>query len=68
MCAFGVQLEARPNRFDRLYENNRKEWEYYMYTMGFGKVLRYIGVDWEHDPQLPGFDTFMTMEKEKTTA
>ena len=39
-----------------------------MYTMGFGKVLSYIGVDWEHDPQLPGFDTFMTMEKEKTTA
>ena len=66
MCAFGVQLEARPNRFDRLYENNRKEWEYYMYTMGFGKVLSYIGVEWEHDPQLPGFDTFMTMEK--TTA
>ena len=52
MCAFGVQLESRPNRFDRLYQSNRKEWEYYMYTMGFGKVLTYIGVEWEHDPML----------------
>lgn len=56
MCAFGVQLEKRPNRFDRLYESNRKEWEYYMYKMGFGKVLTYIGVGWEHDPMLPGMD------------
>ncbi len=56
MCAFGVQLEKRPNRFDRLYESHRKEWEYYMYKMGFGKVLTYIGVGWEHDPMLPGMD------------
>ena len=59
MCAFGVQLEARPNRFDRLYESNPKEWEYYMYTMGFGKVLSYIGVEWEHDPQLSGFEDLL---------
>lgn len=50
MCAFGVQLEKRPNRFDRLYMRNRKEWEYYMFTMGFGKVLDYIGVGWEPYP------------------
>ena len=56
MCAFGVQLEKRPNRFDRLYESNRKEWEYYMYKMGFGKVLTYIGVGWEHDPMFPGIN------------
>ena len=50
MCAFGVQLEKRPNRFDRLYMRNRKEWDYYMFTMGFGKVLDYIGVGWEPYP------------------
>ena len=58
MCAFGAHLEKRPNRFDRLYENNPKEWEYYMYTMGFGKVLTYIGVGWEQNPKLPGMENY----------
>lgn len=51
MCAFGVQLEPRPNRFDRLYQSNPKEWRYYMYTLGFGDVLSYIGVGWKPEPE-----------------
>ena len=58
MCGFGIQLEHRPHRFDRLHETNRKEWEFWMYRCctdkngqpyGWGKVLDYIGVGWEYD-------------------
>ena len=55
MCGFGVQLEARPHRFDRLYMRNRKEWDFWMNRCckdddgtpyGWGRVLDYIGVKW----------------------
>lgn len=56
MCGFGIQLEKRPHRFDRLYEDNPKEWDFWMYrcvkdpvtneVYGWGKVLDYIGVHW----------------------
>ncbi|MGN0462963.1 MAG: hypothetical protein ACI4HZ_11045 [Ruminococcus sp.] len=58
MCGFGIQLEKRPHRFDRLHETNLKEWEFWMYRCctdkngqpyGWGKVLDYIGVGWEFD-------------------
>lgn len=47
MCGFGIHIEQRPHRFDRLREDNPKEWEFWMYKMGWGKVLDYIGVKWE---------------------
>ena len=31
MCGFGIHLEERPHRFDRLRERNYKEWEFWMY-------------------------------------
>lgn len=30
MCGFGIQLEQRPNRFDRLRSANPKEWEFWI--------------------------------------
>ena len=56
MCAFGVEREKRPNRYDRLYERNPKEWHFYMYEMGFGEVLDYIGVEWRHDADQVAMD------------
>ena len=60
MCGFGIHMEERPNRFDRLREDNPKEWEFYMYRCctdkitgekyGWGRVLDYIGVEWEDIP------------------
>jgi hypothetical protein len=50
MCGFGIHLEKRPHRFDRLRERNYKEWHFWMYTVGWGEVLNYIGVKWEDDP------------------
>lgn len=59
MCGFGIQLEDRPHRFDRLYERNPKEWEFWMTKCckhedgteyGWGEVLDYIGIPWR-DPK-----------------
>lgn len=49
MCAFGIHIESRPHRFDRMREDNPKEWSFWMYDMGWGKVLNYIGVEWEDE-------------------
>ena len=63
MCGFGVQLESRPHRYDRLRERNPKYWEFLMYrcvtdetgTYGWGRVLDYLGIEWENEPgQLRG--------------
>lgn len=60
MCGFGIHLEERPHRFDRLREDNPLEWGFWMYKcctdpktgekFGWGKVLDYIGVEWEDVP------------------
>ncbi len=56
-CGFGIHLEKRPHRFDMLRERNPKGWEFWMYRcctdpvtgekFGWGRVLDYIGVEWE---------------------
>lgn len=70
MCGFGIHMEPRPHRFDRLRERNPKEWEFYMYRCctdaetgekyGWGRVLDYIGVGWEDIPgvQMEMFDFY----------
>ena len=61
MCGFGIQLEKRPHRFDRLRERSPKEWDYWMNRccvdedgnpFGWGKVLDYIGIEWREPPVL----------------
>ena len=53
-------MEPRPHRFDRLRERNPKAWNYWMYHVckdadgtedGWGRVLDYIGVQWQDIPQ-----------------
>lgn len=60
MCGFGIHLEERPHRFDRLRERNPEEWRFWMYDccqdpetgerFGWGRVLDWIGVEWEDFP------------------
>lgn len=59
MCGFGIQLEDRPHRFDRLYERNPDEWNFWMNNcckhedgtpFGWGEVLDYIKIPWR-DPK-----------------
>lgn len=61
MCGFGIHMEERPHRFDRLRERNYKEWYFWMYEcckdkagkkFGWGMVLDYIGVEWEDYPPI----------------
>jgi hypothetical protein len=54
MCGFGIHMEKRPHRFDRLRQDNPKEWAFWMYEMGWGKVLSYIGIGWEDIPEMQG--------------
>ena len=58
MCGFGIHLEVRPHRFDRMKMENPKEWEYQMFhigkdiygnEIGWGHVLDYIGVGWRDE-------------------
>ncbi len=59
MCGFGIHMEKRPHRFDRLKEDNPREWRYWMKECvidketgekyGWGRVLDYIGVQWEDE-------------------
>lgn len=62
MCGFGIHLEKRPHRFDRLRESSPAEWVFWMYRCctdqetgeqyGWGRVLDYIGVEWEDVPPI----------------
>lgn len=59
ICGFGIHIESRPHRFDRLREENYKAWHFWMYECvtdektgvkyGWGRVLDWIGVQWEDD-------------------
>lgn len=59
MCGFGIHMEKRPHRFDRLRTRSPKEWEFWMYKcctdkitgekFGWGRVLDYIGVGWKDE-------------------
>lgn len=58
MCGFGIHMEKRPHRFDRLRERNPKEWDFWMNRCckdpdgtlyGWGRVLDYIGVGWRDE-------------------
>jgi 3'-phosphoadenosine 5'-phosphosulfate sulfotransferase (PAPS reductase)/FAD synthetase len=48
MCGFGIHIEKRPHRFDRLRRQNPQEWKFWMYDMGWGEVLDYIGIGWKN--------------------
>lgn len=54
MCGFGIHMERRPHRFDRLRHDNPKEWKFWMYDQGWGKVLDYIGIPWETEVEKQG--------------
>jgi len=60
MCGYGIHLDSRPHKFDRLYDRDPKQWHFWMYDQGWGKVLDYIGVEWTQESR-PGEQIRMTM-------
>lgn len=69
MCGFGIHLESRPHRFDRLRDSNPKEWDFWMNrcvtdpdageAYGWGKVLDYIGIGWEPEREQLKMEDFL---------
>ena len=68
MCGFGIQMEKRPHRFDKLYDRNPKAWDYWMNNVctdengnryGWGLVLDYIGVEWRQEGRQYRLDEYM---------
>lgn len=45
-CGYGCHLDKYPNRFQRLAETHPKQYDYIINTLGMGKVLDYIGVEY----------------------
>lgn len=63
MCGFGIQKErTRPHRFDRLYESNPDEWNFWMNEIGFGHVLDWIGCRWRQ-PFTPGTSAWLSQKE-----
>lgn len=57
ICGFGIHLEKRPHRFDRLLEDNPAAYDHWMFDCceredgsryGWAHVLDYIGVSYEN--------------------
>lgn len=46
-CAFGVQYEPEPNRFQRMKETHPAQYKYIMDKLGLREVLDYINVPYE---------------------
>lgn len=63
-CMFGVHLEGEPNRFQRMQRDYPKQYDYCMGKLGIGKVLDYIGVPKEYEPNL--LDLIDNEKPEKT--
>lgn len=46
-CMFGVHLEKEPNKFQRMAVTHPQLYDYCINKLGCGKVLDYIGVDYQ---------------------
>ncbi len=43
-CMFGVHMENRPNRFQRMKDTHPKQYHYCMEVLGLREILEYIGI------------------------
>ena len=46
-CMFGLHLEKRPNRFERMALTHPKQYDYCINRMGCGAVLDYLGIPYK---------------------
>lgn len=51
-CMFGVHLEQRPNRFERMKKTHPKLWNYCINKLCVGQVLDYMGIEYGIHEQL----------------
>ncbi|ETR69775.1 MAG: hypothetical protein OMM_03702 [Candidatus Magnetoglobus multicellularis str. Araruama] len=48
-CMFGVQYDDEPNRFQRMRQTHPRQHNYCINKLGCGKVLDFIGVNYDDD-------------------
>jgi 3'-phosphoadenosine 5'-phosphosulfate sulfotransferase (PAPS reductase)/FAD synthetase len=48
-CMFGVHLEPRPNRFQRMAVTHPKLWDYCINQLGIGEVMEYLNLPYGKD-------------------
>lgn len=46
-CMFGIHMEKKPNRFQKLKETHPKLWKYCMNKLGLKEVLEYMDIPYE---------------------
>jgi 3'-phosphoadenosine 5'-phosphosulfate sulfotransferase (PAPS reductase)/FAD synthetase len=46
-CMFGIHLDKKPNRFQKLKETHPQLWEYCIYKLGLKDVLNYLGIHYQ---------------------
>lgn len=51
-CMFGLHLEPRPNRFERMRRDKPKLWNYCINSLGLGEVLDYVGIPYGKELQM----------------
>lgn len=44
MCGFGAHKEAEPNRYQRMYNEDRKMWDVVINVWGYGPLLDFCGI------------------------
>ena len=51
-CMYGLDHDGTPNRFQKMAHTHTRQYVYYIDTLGLGKVLSFMGVD--YDPPRQG--------------
>jgi len=54
-CLFGIHMEGKPNRIQRLYHYNPKLYDYCINKLGVGEILDYIGINYIPNHKLDEF-------------
>lgn len=55
-CMFGVHMEPKPNRFQRMSETHPKQYKYCMEKLGLREVLKFIRIDPNPSRTLESFE------------
>ncbi len=54
-CLFGIHLDKKPNRIQRMYHLNRNSYNYCLNKLEFKKVLNFIGINFKPIEKLDSF-------------
>jgi 3'-phosphoadenosine 5'-phosphosulfate sulfotransferase (PAPS reductase)/FAD synthetase len=56
-CMFGIHMESKPNRFQKMAITHPKLYNYCINKLGIGEVLDYLHIDYTIQPEIDDFRT-----------